>query len=40
MVEGVGEIVAVDPEEGGGKVWDREKIEELLDGISHVFLQV
>ena len=32
MVEGVGEITAVEPEDTNGKVWDREEIEELLDG--------
>ena len=31
MVEGVGEITAVEPGEAGEKVWDREKIEELLE---------
>ena len=32
MVEGVGEITAVEPGEAGGKVWTTEGIEELLDG--------
>ncbi len=40
MVEGVGEIMAVEPEDANGKVWTREQIEELLGGTSHVFLQV
>jgi hypothetical protein len=32
VVEGVGEITAVDLDDPGGKVWKREEIESLLDG--------
>ena len=34
MVEGIAEITAVEPGEAGGKVWDRELIEELLGEIA------
>ena len=32
MVQDIAEITPVVPGEAGGKVWDREKIEELLGG--------
>jgi len=30
MVQDIAEITAMEPGEAGGKVWDREQIEELL----------
>ena len=32
MVEGIGDITAVKPDDVGGKVWTREQIERLLRG--------
>jgi hypothetical protein len=30
VVENIAEVTAIDPDEAGGKVWNREEIETLL----------